>query len=99
MSSQLEKMPKKFHVFIHSVNPSSLFIGGRIGFLKNYRKEGSRFSCKNGGVGGGGVYRSYRRGAKLCFSFLVYAFCRSNALYAASLLFRMFIFLLTPFNT
>ena len=55
MSSQLEKMPKKFHVFIHSVNPSSLFIGGRIGFLKNYRKEGSRFSCKNGGVGGGGV--------------------------------------------
>ena len=52
MSSQLEEMPKKFHVFIHSVNPSSLYIGGRIGFLKNYRKEGSRFSCKNGGVGG-----------------------------------------------
>ena len=50
MSSQLEEMPKKFHVFIHSVNPSSLYIGGRIGFLKNYRKEGSRFSCKNGGV-------------------------------------------------
>ena len=90
MSSQLEKMPKTFHVFIHSVNPSSLFIGGRVEFLKNHRKGGSRFSCKNGGRGGG---------AKLCFSFVVYAFCRSNALYAASLLFRMFIFLLTPFNT
>ena len=50
MSSQLEKMPKTFHVFIHSVNPSSLFIGGRVEFLKNLRKGGSRFSCKNGGV-------------------------------------------------
>ena len=51
MSSQLEKMPKTFHVFIHSVNPSSLFIGGRVEFLKNHRKGGSRFSCKNGGGG------------------------------------------------
>ena len=69
MSSQLEEMPKKFHVFIHSVNPSSLYIGGRIGFLKNYRKEGSRFSCKNGGWGGGVSIEAIEGGLSSAFHF------------------------------
>ena len=36
---------------------------------------------------------------KHCFSLIRYGFCSSNALYSASLPFRMFIFLLTPFDT
>ena len=34
-----------------------------------------------------------------CFSLMMYRFCSSNALYAASLSFTMFIFLLNPYNT
>ena len=33
------------------------------------------------------------------FALRMYRFCRSNALYSASLSFRMLAFLLTPFNT
>ena len=55
--------------------------------------RGSRFSCKNGGV----VYRS--GGDRHCFSLIRYGFCGSNVLYSAGLSFRMFIFLLTPFDT
>ena len=33
------------------------------------------------------------------FAYRRYGFCKSNALYSASLLFRMFIFLLTPLDT
>ena len=39
---------------------------------------------------------SYR---EVAFASLMYGFCRSNALYSASLSFRMFRFLLTLFNT
>ena len=56
----------------------------------------SRFSCKNGETGGGGgLYKV----CKHCFSLIRYGFCKSNALYSASLSFRMFIFLLNPFDT
>ena len=71
----------------------------RLGFLTNHKSgEGSRFFCKNGGI----VHKeglSIEVGNKLCFSLLIYGFCRSNALCSASLSVRMFIFLLTYFDT
>ena len=50
---------------------------------------------------GGSRYRgvAYRRGDKNSFSLIKYRFFRSNALYLKRLLLRMFIFLLTPFDT
>ena len=63
-------------------------------FTKNHRKGGSRFSCKNGKMGRGGG-----REGKHSLSLIKYGFCRSNAIYSASLSFSMFVFLLTPFDT
>ena len=40
----------------------------------------------------------YSRERKHYFLLIMYGFCSSNALYSASLLFRMFIFVLTPFD-
>ena len=37
-------------------------------------------------------------GCKHCFSLIIYGFCSSNALSSASLLFRMIIFIFTPFD-
>ena len=64
-----------------------------MGFLKNHRR---------GGRGGGGQdflvkmegethveEVVYRKGGKHCFSLVIYGFCSSNALYSASLSFRM----------
>ena len=79
----------------HSMN-SPLFIGG-LGFLKNHRRGGgSRFSCKNGVS----PYGGWAGGVKHCFSLIiVWMICSSNALYLASLSFKMFIFILSPFDT
>ena len=44
------------------------------------------------GMGGGG-------GGKHCFLLVMYGFCSSNSLYSPSLLFTVFIFLLTPTDT
>ena len=55
--------------------------------------ERSRFSCKKSRVVHTGE-TAYRRGGKHCFSLISYGFCQGNALYSASLSFRMFIFLL-----
>ena len=61
-------------------------------------------SCKNGdGVreGGGVLPRwklSVEGGDKHSFLLIMYGFRSKNALYLASLSFRMFIFILTPFN-
>ena len=68
--------------------------------LKNHRREGSRSSCKNGGSpyrwrGGGSVEGG---GGKHWFLWKIYGFCSSNALYSASLSFRMIIFILILFN-
>ena len=63
-------------------------------FTKNHRKGGSRFSCKNGKMGRGG-----EREGKHSLSLMKYGFCRSNAIYSASLSFSVFVFLLTPFDT
>ena len=53
--------------------------------------------------GGGSPYRGAYlwkgEGAKHCFSLISYGFRRGNALYSASLSFRMSFFLLTPFDT
>ena len=82
---------------IHSVNPPPpLFIGG-FRFLKNHRREDQDFLVKMGGS-------PYREGSiegerKHRFSLIRYEFCRSkDALFSASLLYRMFIFVLTGFD-
>ena len=63
----------------------------------------TRFSCKNGHGGWGGYGSPYKRGGgrgiKHCFSLVMYGFCSSSALYSASFSFKMFIFILTPFDT
>ena len=61
-------------------------------FTKNHRKGGSRFSWENGEGGG-------EREGKHSLSLMKYGFCRSNAIYSASLSFSVFVFLLTPFDT
>ena len=89
------------HIFcnycIHSVNPPPYLEEGW-DFWKFIEGVGSRFSYNNKGVR---IYREffYRRGGEHYFSFIMYKICRSNALYAASLIFRMFSFILIPFNT
>ena len=55
-----------------------------------FRGWGWGLSIEGGGRGGEG---------KHCFLLIMYRFWSSNALYSASLSFRMFIFLLTPFDT
>ena len=50
------------------------------------------FLVKMGKWGGGGE-------GKHSLSLIKYGFCRSNAIYSASLSFSMFVFLLTPFDT
>ena len=52
-----------------------------------------------------GIKFSFKKRARdvpdrdVVFTLIMYRFCRSNALYSASLSFRMLPFLLTPFNT
>ena len=81
---------------------SPLFIGG-LRFLKNHRRGDKDFLIKMGE--GEGVVHIGRLsiegggGSKHCFLLIRYEFCWSNALYSASLSFRTFIFLLTPFDT
>ena len=55
------------------------------------RGGGEDFLIKN-------VFFFFGGGGKHCF-LLMYGFCSSNALYSARLLFRMFVFILTPFDT
>ena len=52
------------------------------------------FLVKMGKWGGGG-----EREGKHSLSLMKYGFCRSNAIYSASLSFSVFVFLLTPFDT
>ena len=60
--------------------------------------EGQDFLVKMGGSPYRGVvYRG--GGGKHCFPLIVYEICSSNALYSACLSFRMFIFILTSFDT
>ena len=66
--------------------PLPLFIQGAGIFEKNINQD---FFVKMAGKGG----------CKHCFSLIRYGFCKGNALYSASISFRMFIFLLTPFGT
>ena len=71
-----------------------------LNFLKNHERGGQDILVKIEGVvhiegvpievGMGGMHR---------FSLIMYEFCSSNALYSASLSFRMFVFLLTSFGT
>ena len=58
--------------------------------MKNHRREDQDFLVKMGDS----PYRwvVYRRRGKQCFLLIRYGFCSSNALYSASLSFRMFIF-------
>ena len=56
------------------------------------------FLVKMGKWGGGEVGGGEREG-KHSLSLIKYGFCRSNAIYSASLSFSMFVFLLTPFDT
>ena len=71
---------------IHSVNP---LIYKGLGFLKNHRRGGDQdFLVKMEGE----THVEevvYRKGGKHCFSLVIYGFCSSNALYSASLSFRM----------
>ena len=53
------------------------------------------FLVKMGKWGGGGGERE----GKHSLSLMKYGFCRSNAIYSASLSFSVFVFLLTPFDT
>ena len=53
------------------------------------------FLVKMGKWGGGG----WEREGKHSLSLMKYGFCRSNAIYSASLSFSVFVFLLTPFDT
>ena len=59
--------------------------------MKNHRRRlgGRDFLVKMGVVHIG--ENVYRRGCKQCFSLIIYGFCGSNALYSASLSFRMVI--------
>ena len=60
------------------------------------------FIVKMGGSpcrGRGGSYRREEGEGKHCFSLIMCGFCSSNALYSERLSFRVFIFLLTPFDT
>ena len=66
------------------------FEWGILVYLKNHSRGESIFSCENGGL-------SIEREGKHCFSLVMYGFCSSNALYSASLSFRMFF--LTPLET
>ena len=82
---------------IHGVNPSPLIYKG-LAFSKNHRRGWPRLLCKKGE---GSPYRwggVYIKG-EYCFSLIRYEFFWSNALYSASLSFKMFIFLLTAFDT
>ena len=75
--------------------PSPLFIGG-LGFLKIHRRGDQYFLVKmEPGWWWGGGGSPYRGGEV----FIMYGFCRSKAVYSARISFRMFIFLLTLFET
>ena len=53
--------------------------------MGNHRREGQYFFVKLGDV--------CRRGGKQCLLLIMYGFCSSTALYSASLLFRLLLFL------
>ena len=66
---------------------------GGFEFFRNHRRGDQDFLVKTEGSpyregGGAGVYR---KGGKHCFSLVMYGFRSSNALYSATLSFRMFI--------
>ena len=93
--SSIEKSQEMDSFMVWTSPP--LFIRG-LEFLKNHRRRWPRLSCKKGE---GSPYRGegvYIKG-EYCFSLIRYEFFWSNALYSASLSFRMFIFLLTAFDT
>ena len=72
---------------------SSLFMVGELGFLKSHRigdQEWRGHSSYRGTV--------YKRG-KNCFSLIMYRFCSINTPYTANPSFRMFVFIMTPFDT
>ena len=71
-------LPVSLHSLNHPLPP--LFIGA-LGFLKNYKRGGSIFSCKNVGC--------LKKEGKQCCSLIMYEFCSGNALYSASVSFRM----------
>ena len=81
---------------LHSVNPPFLIYGEGghgLGFSKNHRRGKSTFLVKmEGEAGSPYMEAAYRRKGKHCFSLMMYEFCSSNALYLASLWFRMFSF-------
>ena len=63
--------------------------------IKNYRHGPNSVIFFNDSV----MFFNNRLAKKQCFSLILYGLCSSNALYLASLSFRMFIFCLTPFDT
>ena len=80
--------PPPQHTHTHTQFECPLVIG-RLIFLENYRRVGgSRFSCKDGGNPYRGSCLQKSRGVSTAF--IMYGFSSDNALFSASLSFRMF---------